>query len=196
VVGHIAGPHRGGDGLAQVGFGRTAVFAFAAFGDVERNDVIAGFQPLDAGAAFDHFAAAFMAENAGKRAFRVVAGQGEGIGMADASGHHFQQHLAFLGAFHIDFFDHQRFLRLPGHGGACFHSEQISSRKLSDDDAHYFAAASACSRSAKNVVDVLDADGQPHQILADPGSSQFRLAIIGGEWSSRDGRPAIWRRRY
>jgi hypothetical protein len=49
VVGHVTGPHRGGDGLAQVGFRRTAIFAFAAFRDVERNDMIAGFQPLTPG---------------------------------------------------------------------------------------------------------------------------------------------------
>jgi hypothetical protein len=64
---------------------RAAVFALAAFRDVERDDVIAGLQLLDAGSAFDHFAAAFMAENAGKRAFGIVAGQGEGVGVADAS---------------------------------------------------------------------------------------------------------------
>jgi hypothetical protein len=74
AVGHVAGPHRGGDGLAQIGFGGGAVFALAAFRDVERDNVIARLQRLDAGTAFHHDAAAFMAENAGKGAFRVVAG--------------------------------------------------------------------------------------------------------------------------
>jgi hypothetical protein len=86
VVGHVAGPHRRGDGLAEVGFGRMAIFAVAAFRDVERNDMIAGFQSLDAGAALDDDATAFVAKNAGKCAFRVVAGQGESVGVADAGG--------------------------------------------------------------------------------------------------------------
>ena len=121
VVRHVAGPDRGGDGLTEVAFGRAAVFAFAAFGDVERNDVIARLQSLDAGSAFDHFAAALVTQNAGESALRVVAGQGEGVGVADTGGDHFQQNFAFLGSVHVDFFDYQGFLRLPGHGCTGFH---------------------------------------------------------------------------
>ncbi len=46
--------------------------------------MIAGPELADARTALDHLAAALVAEHAGKRAFRVVARQGKGIGMADA----------------------------------------------------------------------------------------------------------------
>ena len=118
AVGHVAGPHGGGDRLAQVGLGRGAVFAVAAFGDVERDDVVARLQRLHAGAALDHDAAAFVAEDAGEGAFRIVARQGEGIGVADAAGDDLQQHLALARAFDVDFLDRQRFFRFPGNGGA------------------------------------------------------------------------------
>ena len=86
VVGHVAGPHRRGDGLAEIGFAGMAIFTVAAFRDVERDDMIAGFQTLDAGAAFDDDATAFVAKDAGKCAFRVVAREGESVGVADAGG--------------------------------------------------------------------------------------------------------------
>ena len=121
AVGHVAGPHGGGDRLAQIGLGRGAVFAVAALGDVERDDVVARLQRFDAGAALDHDAAAFVAEDAGECAFGVVARQGEGIGVADAAGDDLQQHLALARAFDFDLFNRQRFLGFPGNGGTSFH---------------------------------------------------------------------------
>ncbi len=154
--------------------------------------MIAGFESLDAGAALDHFTTAFVAENAGKSAFGIIAGQGEGVGMADAGGHHFQQNLAVFWSFHFDFFDDQRFFRLPSHSGAGFHtvpSTQPARWKLFRFPARRRVLSSVamavdgrmrllCRRQrlfqiGEDVVDVLDTDRQPHQILADPGPGQL-----------------------
>jgi hypothetical protein len=123
AVRHVTGPDGGGDGLAQIGFRRGAVFAIAAFRDVQRNDMIARLQRLHARAAFHHDATALMAEDAGKGAFRIVAGERERIGMADAAGDHFQQHLSFTRTFDIDFLDGERLFRFPGNGGTRFHEQ-------------------------------------------------------------------------
>ncbi len=57
---------------------------------------------------------AFVAEDDRKLSFRIISREGKGIGVADAAGHHAQQHLPCLGAHHINFFDYQRFACFPG----------------------------------------------------------------------------------
>ncbi len=86
AVGHHALALRGADRRAQVGLPRCAGFALAAFGRVERNDVIALLDRLHAWADIDHHAGAFVAEDHGKQPFGVGAGTGEFVRMADAGG--------------------------------------------------------------------------------------------------------------
>ena len=82
AVGHDALALRGADLLAQVGLAGQAELAFAAFGRVERDDMIAGLQRGHALAHFDHHARAFVAQHGGEQALGIVAAQGEGVGMA------------------------------------------------------------------------------------------------------------------
>ena len=89
--------------------------------------MIARFEALYAGATFDHFATAFVAENCGKDAFRIFARQGEGVGMADAAGDDFQQHFAFARAFDVNFFNRQGLFGCPGNSGSCFHADSLQS---------------------------------------------------------------------
>jgi hypothetical protein len=65
-------------------------------------------------------AAAFVAEDGRGNAFRVVAGQREGIGVANAGGDDAHQHLAGLRRFDINFNDLQRLVGGKGNGGAGF----------------------------------------------------------------------------
>ena len=121
AVGHQALALSGANGRTQIGLARKAAFALAAFGRVERDDVIAG---LHAGHACAHLAddaGAFMAEHAGEDAFTVEPVEGVGVGMADAGRHDFHQHFASLGTFKVKLDNLERFLGFKGNGGACFH---------------------------------------------------------------------------
>ncbi|MNS61756.1 hypothetical protein D3C72_947920 [compost metagenome] len=60
----------------------------------------------------------FVAEDRREDAFRVSAGKGVGIGMANTGSHHAQQHFTCLGHGDINFNDLQRFLGLECNGGA------------------------------------------------------------------------------
>jgi hypothetical protein len=52
--------------------------------------VISRFQSFDAGSTLDDFAAAFVTQYAGKRTFRILPRQGEGIGVTDTTGNHLE----------------------------------------------------------------------------------------------------------
>jgi hypothetical protein len=59
-----------------------------------------------------------MPEDDWKEAFRIRAGQGKRIGMADAGGDDSHQHLPGLWGCHIDFDDLQRLVRREGDSGS------------------------------------------------------------------------------
>ena len=84
AVGHQTLALRDADFLAEIGLAGGAIFAFAAFRRVERDDVIARLQRGDARPAFDNDPGAFMAENGGKDALRVGARKRELVGVANA----------------------------------------------------------------------------------------------------------------
>ena len=67
--------------------------------------MVAGFQAGHAFAHFLHDAGAFVAKNGRKDTLRILAGQGVGIGVANAGGDDLHQHFPGLGAGHIHFFD-------------------------------------------------------------------------------------------
>ncbi|MNT35089.1 hypothetical protein D3C72_1711030 [compost metagenome] len=107
----------GTNGLAQVGLAGAAEFALAALGGIQRDHMIAHCNRSD---AFTHRlddGAAFVPQDRRKDTFRVRAGQGVGIGVADTAGDNAQQHFASLGHGHVDFDDLQRFLGLEGNSG-------------------------------------------------------------------------------
>ena len=120
AVGHhalaLGGAHRG----AEVGLVALAEQALAAFGGVERNDVIAGLHGGDAFTHGFHDAGALVAQHDGKEAFRIVTGQGEGIGRTDPGMGDAHQHFAFAGRFDIDLDDLQGLAGGKGDGGAGF----------------------------------------------------------------------------
>ena len=66
------------------------------------------------GADIHHDARAFMAEDRRKQPFRIGAGTGEFVGVADAGSLDLDQHLAGLRPFELDVFDDKRFARLIG----------------------------------------------------------------------------------
>ena len=118
AIGHhafaLGGAHRG----AQVGFSALAEQAFAAFGGVQRNDMVTG---LDAGHAFTHLhhnTGAFVAQYNGEQAFGVFTAQGECIGVAHTGVGDFDQHLAFLRGGDVDFHNLQGFTSFKGNSGA------------------------------------------------------------------------------
>lgn len=121
AVGHDAGALRRADLLAEVGLPGEAVFALAAFGGVERNDVVAFFQRCHTRSDLDDDAGAFVAEDRRKNPFGVGAGAGEFVGMADSCRLDFNHDLTGLGAIEFDGGDFERFACLKGDSGAYIH---------------------------------------------------------------------------
>src|SRR5690606_14080705 len=121
AVGHQALALGGAHGHAQVGLARLAEQAFAAFGGIQGNDVVARRHTGDAFADLDDDARALVPQHGGEHAFGVIAAQGEGVGVADAGMGDPDQDLALAGRFDVDLDDLQGFAGLEGHGGAGFH---------------------------------------------------------------------------
>ena len=105
AVGHEPAALRLADGGAQVGLAAEAGGAAAALGDVAGNDMVADGHARHAGAHLDDDTGALVAEDRGKQAFRVVARQGKGIGVADAGGLDLDEGLACTWPFQIDRLD-------------------------------------------------------------------------------------------
>jgi hypothetical protein len=69
-----------------------------------------------------HHARAFVAQDGREQAFGISAGQRVVVGVADAGGLDFHQHLTRARAFQVHGFNGQRGTGLPGHGCAGFHA--------------------------------------------------------------------------
>ncbi len=121
AVRHQALALRRADGGAQIGLARQARITFAAFGRIERDDMVALLHGRHAGADVDDDTGAFMAENGREQTFGIGTGKGEIVGMADAGRLDLDQHLAGAGAFELNGHDLQRFSCLHGNGGANVH---------------------------------------------------------------------------
>ena len=80
----------------------------------------------DVPADLDHNPAAFVAENRGKDALRVIAGEREGVGMAHAGRLDPHQDFSGLRPLDVDFFQLQRFAGFPGDSGTRFHGQVLS----------------------------------------------------------------------
>ena len=112
VFREAAGPVRhqalalgGADGLAKVGLAGLAEAALAAFRRVEGDHVIAGLHAGHPGADLLHHGSALVAQDGRENALGILAGQGEGVGVANAGGHVAHQHLARLRSGDVYFFD-------------------------------------------------------------------------------------------
>jgi hypothetical protein len=112
---------------AKVGLARQAGLALAAFGGIQRNDVITRFQGTDAGAGFQHHAGAFVSEYRRKDPFRISPGKRVVIRMADAGGLDLDQYFAGLGTVELDVLNRQWFACLPGNRCFRFHTILLNS---------------------------------------------------------------------
>ena len=83
--------------------------------------MVAGLDRGDAHADLPHDARAFMAQDRGENAFAVEAVERVGVGMADAGRHDFDQHLAGLWPFQVEFDDLERLLGFKSDGCTGFH---------------------------------------------------------------------------
>src|SRR5271157_4925953 len=108
AVGHHPLPLRGADRGAEIGLARQARGTLAAFGRVERNDVIALPDAGHARADVDHDSRPLMPEYGGKEPLRVGARQGELVSVADAGRLDLDENLARFRAVEIDLHDLER----------------------------------------------------------------------------------------
>ena len=64
-----------------------------------------------------------MSEHGGEDAFRIFAGQREGVSVADTRGDVAQQYFTLLRAIQIEHFDFEWFACFPGNGSTCLHDQ-------------------------------------------------------------------------
>jgi len=96
TVRHHALALRRANGGAQIGLVARTAFAFAAFGRVERDHMIAGGERFDAGPDLDDDTRPLMTQDRREGTFRVIARQRERIRVADAGGLHLDQDFALF----------------------------------------------------------------------------------------------------
>ena len=108
AVGHHAAALRLANRSAQIGLARKAGWAIAAFGNVERDDVVAALQRRHARPRFNHDARALMSEDRREQALRIGARQSVGVGVADAGRLDFDQDFAGLWPLEVHACDFER----------------------------------------------------------------------------------------
>ena len=122
AIGHEALPLGRADLLAEVGFRVEAVFALAALGRVERNDVIARLQAGHTRAHLEHDTRALMPQNRRKRPLGIRPGQREIIRVAQARRLDLNQNLARLRTLEVHLHDLHRLASLNSNRRSCAHS--------------------------------------------------------------------------
>ena len=123
AVGHHALTLGLADRLTQIGAARGAVAALATLGRVKRDHVVALLHGRHALAHIDDHASTFMAQDCREQAFRIGAREREFVGMANAGGFDFDQHLAIARSLKVNGFNRKRLSGLKGNGGASFHGK-------------------------------------------------------------------------
>ncbi len=124
-VGHQPFPLRLADRAAQIGLAREAHFALAAFGGVERDDVIAFLDAGHPGPDLADDPGAFVAQDRGKQPFGIEPVERVGIGVADPARLDLDQYLARPGALEVEFDHFERLLGCEGDGGAGLHRGRL-----------------------------------------------------------------------
>jgi PhzF family phenazine biosynthesis protein len=94
----LCGPYS----LTQIGFARSAEFAYTTLCRIERDHVVADLQRRHTLTKCLDNATAFMSQDHRKDAFRVLTGEREGIGMTNARGNNAHQHFTFAGRLDIN----------------------------------------------------------------------------------------------
>src|SRR6516164_7335259 len=125
-VGHHALALGGADRGAKIGLLAQAAFALAAFGRVERDDMIARLHRVHARADLADDPGAFVAENGREDSLAVEAVERIGIRVTDARRLDLDQNFAGLRSFQIELDDFQRLLCFESDGGACLHGRILS----------------------------------------------------------------------
>src|ERR1700733_10635637 len=125
TVRHHALALRGTDGGAQIGLARQAALALAAFGRVERDNVVALLDRGDPWADVDNDSGAFMAQDRRKQSFGVPARARELIRMAYPGRLEFDQNLAGLRTLEVHRHDFERLTGRIGNSCACFHGLHV-----------------------------------------------------------------------
>lgn len=105
VIRHQSFALRLPDNGTKVGFPTFAEFAFAAFGDVQGDDMVTWLDGCDVFTDGLNDTAAFVAKDYGEGAFRVLAGESIGIRVAHSCGENFDADFALAGWGYFDFFD-------------------------------------------------------------------------------------------
>src|SRR3546814_13711962 len=123
AVRHQALALRGADSGAEVGLAREAGLTLAAFGRVERDDVVARLHRGDARPDLAHDPRAFMTEDRREDALAVEAVQRVGVGVADARRYDLAQQLTRLRPFELDTEELQRPLCFVCNAGQGFSKE-------------------------------------------------------------------------
>ena len=114
AIGHHALALGGAHRHAQVGLAALAEQALTALGGVQRDHVVTRLDRGHALADLDHDAGALMAQHRREHAFRVLARQGEGVGMANAGIRDPDKHLALARRLDVDLDDFQWLSRPEG----------------------------------------------------------------------------------
>src|SRR5579875_1871175 len=94
-VGHQPLALSGSDRSTQVCLATQTRLTLAAFGSVQRDDVIAGLDAFHAGPNFANDPASLVPENRGEQPLAVEAIERIGVRMANAGRHDFDEHFAF-----------------------------------------------------------------------------------------------------
>ena len=121
AVGHHALALGLANRLAQIGLAGGAVLALTALRRIQRDHVVALAKRRHARPHVDDDAGTLVAQNRREQAFRICAGQGERVGVADAGRLDLDQHFAGPRSVEIDGLDAERHTRLPGYGGLRLH---------------------------------------------------------------------------
>jgi hypothetical protein len=122
AVGHQAFALRRADRRAQIRLARQARFALAAFGRIQRDDVVAFLHRGDARADVHYDPRALVAEDGREQALGIAARAGEFVGVADPGRLQLDQDLARLGTVEVHGHDLQGFACGNGDGGFGFHA--------------------------------------------------------------------------
>src|SRR5260221_7244534 len=128
TVGHHALALGRADRGAEVGLAAEARLTLAAFGRVQRDDVVARLDAGDARPDLAHDARTLMAEDRREQPFAVEPVERVGIGMADAGRHDLDQDFAGLGPIEIDLDHLERLLGREGDGRAGLHEQAFPNR--------------------------------------------------------------------
>ena len=130
AVGHHAAALRLANRGTQIGFAGEARGAVAAFGNIQRDDVVVAFQGRHAWPRLDDDAGALMSKDTGEQALGIGARQSVGVGVTDSGRLDFDQDFAGLWPFEVDAGDFERIAGLVRDCCFYFHGYSRDTRNI------------------------------------------------------------------